>query len=213
MIYLASRTDMVGFGENVIVPLFGIFCTFALPVLAFVFFRVLKHRERLEMIRNGFDPGTRFPKNVRGATASSNYDGGARSLPIHTDEAAQTTLRKGITLTFIGLAITIGLSFIGYHSEASIPLPGFAPTTTTWEPGPWLLGGLVPMFVGLAQVVIALLSGATLRPLSAAPASGPTERVTPSPPIDNVTYDGPYTYRPGDTQELRPPKTPPERRF
>ena len=211
MIYLATRTDLVGFGENVIVPLFGIFCAFALPVLAFVFFRVLKHRERLEMIRHGFDPGTRFPKNVRGAVASSNFDGGARSVSIYTDEAAQTTLRKGITLTFIGLAITIGLSFIGYHSEPSGPLPGLVPTTT-WEPGPWLLGGLVPMFVGLAQVVIALLSGATLRPRSAAPSSDSAERATPTSPSDNVTYDGPYTYRPGDTQELRPPKTPPERR-
>ena len=56
-------------------------------------------------------------------------------------------LRKGIMTTFIGVALLIGLSFIGYRDG-------------TWIPGPWLLGGLIPMFVGLAQVIGALLAGA-----------------------------------------------------
>lgn len=179
--------DGVAFGEDVVLPIVAVFCIFGLPVLAFVFFRVMAHRERMEMIRNGFAPGTQIPKNFRSA------------VPPPQSDAAQTMLRKGITLTFIGLAITIGLSFIGYNSEMVRMPGGVSVPMTTWTPGPWLLGGLVPMFVGLAQVVSALLSGATLRPIvrsSSAPYAG----------------DAPYTYRPGDTQELRPPRTPPERR-
>lgn len=156
------------------------------------------------MIRSGLAPNASIPRNFRAAAQASS--------PNYGMDEAQVTLRKGIRLTFIGLALTIGLSFVGLHSEsADIPVPGLMPVTT-WHPGPWLLGGLVPMFVGLAQVVTALLSGATLRPVT----NGNGAYVPPPPnvppPFDSVTYEGPYTYRPDDTQELRPPRTPPERR-
>jgi hypothetical protein len=42
----------------------------------------------------------------------------------------------------IGLALLTGLSFIGYHNH------GRAFGAPTIEPGPWLLGGLIPTFVG-----------------------------------------------------------------
>jgi len=197
------------FGEDVLVPLAAIFCLFGLPVLAFVFFRVLAHRERMEMIRSGFAPGAPIPK-MRGAASAPSADRAKYGSPTDASEAAQTTLRKGITLSFIGFAITLGLSFIGYQSEAS-ELPGMPPMTS-WHPGPWLLGGLIPLFIGLAQVIIAVLSGATLRPM-AGPATPFAAEQTPPPAAEQTTYEGPYAYRPGGTQELRPPRTPPERRL
>jgi hypothetical protein len=184
------------FGEEVLVPIVGILCAFGLPVLGFVIFRMLAHRERMEMIRHGLIPGT--PASVRqGMPAAS------RAVP-HDDAldsgCGQRMLRKGITLTFIGFAITLGLSFIGFHDDG-------------WRPGPWLLGGLVPLCIGLAQVVIAVLSGATLGPPRRQVLGGTYYGATPAspagPPPD---LGGPYTYRPGATQELRPPSAPPERR-
>ncbi|GAC1543383.1 MAG: hypothetical protein NVS3B16_09640 [Vulcanimicrobiaceae bacterium] len=177
---------------EILVPLAAIFCLFGLPVIAFVAFRVLAHRERMAMIRGGFAPGK---ADARVAYAAQPY----------SSEAAHTTLRKGITLSFIGFAITLGLSFIGLQEVGGGGLPG------SWHPGPWLIGGLVPLFVGLAQVVIALLSGATLRPMTMPAAPYVAEQASPAA-NDPPTFDGPYTYRPGATQELRPPRTPPERR-
>lgn len=47
------------------------------------------------------------------------------------------SLRGALTTTFIGLALTIGLLTLGF--------------------GPWLLGGLIPMFIGVAQLIAYLL--------------------------------------------------------
>jgi hypothetical protein len=101
----------------------------------------------------------------------------------------------------IGFAITIGMSF-ACGDEG--------------HPGPCLLLGLIPMFVGIAQVIIALMSGASFRPAQpwASPQSAPPPLggSPPPPPGAPPTYDSSYTYRPGDTPELRPPTKPPERR-
>jgi hypothetical protein len=184
--------------DDSIVALFGIFVIFGLPILAFAFFRVLAHRERMAMIQNGIAPG---PPS-RGATPAQAF---REPVP------AQVTLAKGIRLACIGFALTLGLSFLGFHD-------GY------WYPGPWLLGGLIPLFIGIAQVLTALISGATLgpnftRPQGPAPhpsafgppptsfGPGPTE-----PPPNPATFDGSYTYRPGSTEQLRPPSSPPERR-
>ena len=56
-------------------------------------------------------------------------------------------LRRGIQVACIGLALLIGLSFIGFHDGRYVY-------------GPWLLGGLIPMFVDIAQIISAVLSGA-----------------------------------------------------
>ena len=63
---------------------------------------------------------------------------------------AQHQLRRGVQVAFIGLALLIGLSFIGYHGDGP---PHY---------GPWLLGGLIPLFVGIAQVISAIMSGARI---------------------------------------------------
>src|SRR5947209_5718146 len=43
-------------GAEVLVPLFGIIFLFGMPVVAFIIHRVLKHQERIEMIRHGMQP-------------------------------------------------------------------------------------------------------------------------------------------------------------
>ena len=200
---------MESFGLTVLVPIVAIFCIFGLPILAFVFFRAMAHRERMAIIRNGIAPDP-------GKSAFREYFAKAVKTHDGTGEAPQRTLRKGIRTTAIGLALTIGLSFIGFQDGTSEHVAG----VSAWSPGPWLIGGLVPLFVGLSQVTIALISGATLRPPmgpsaqtestmqrdgSFTAADGPT---TPS----YTTYDSSYTYRPDGTSELRPPTSPPERR-
>jgi hypothetical protein len=95
--------------------------------------------------------------------------------------------------------LLIGLSFIGYHS-------GDGPFgSATIHPGPWLLGGLIPMFVGVAQIIIALLSGATF----GAPRFGPP----PPPPAGGQrTYGSSQPGQPGPRyEELARPVKPPDR--
>lgn len=97
-----------------------------LPLLAWILFRYFAHRERIEMIRQGYlPPGPQEPR------------------------APNLSLRRGISLAFIGLILLIGLAFIGYGNGHFV-----------W--GPWLLGGLIPMLAGVAQIVGALLGGGTL---------------------------------------------------
>ena len=150
------------------------------------------------MIRRGIAPP---PRGVaRGAVPtraqSADWTPGDRC---GTGMPPEVALQRGIRLTFIGLALTIGLSFIGYHHDEM-------------HFGPWLLGGLIPLFIGLSQVVIALLSGATLGQPRGGGAGFGTVPPPPGASRETQTFEGPYTYRPGSTQELRPPTAPPERR-
>jgi len=187
---------------EVLVPIFGILVCFGFPIAGWVVVRWLAHRERMEMIRAGMVPPTRGgrPRNAEwqvappAAPRSSSEDA-------YTFESAQRQLRKGITLAFIGMALTLGLSFIGFHDDG-------------WRPGPWLLGGLIPLFIGLAQIASAILFGAALGPARRwGPQMPPPIAPGPPPPSGSVpNFDGPYTYRPGSTQELKPPYSPPERR-
>lgn len=57
-------------------------------------------------------------------------------------------LRWGILITALGLALSIGLYPIGLSSGEVYPL-GL---------GPWMLGGFVPLFLGLALVLLHFLS-------------------------------------------------------
>jgi len=184
------------------------FFIFGLPMLAWIMFRIMAHRERMAMIQRGFGPGP-IPKDAAAFAARAAAPAGPEA---YTVSDAQNTLRKGIRLTFIGLAITIGLSFIGWHEGH------FGP----WiEPGPWLLGGLVPLFVGLAQVIIALISGATLGPFhgDAGLRGAQQQPYDPSlapphvpPPAQGTYENGPFGYRPGSTPGLPVPPSPPDRR-
>jgi hypothetical protein len=180
-----------------LIPLFAIFFIFGLPVFGFIIVRALQHKERMEMIRRGILPPPGWKDWSRGAAAPMPPRSAPPSAPLAEDDP-QRTLRKGVVLAFIGLALTIGLSFIGFLIE-----PG------RFVPGPWLLGGLIPMFVGLAQVVTALMFGATFPAMQARQfgvGPGPSQASMPPPP---PTFEGSYTYRPDVSgQELgqsRPP--------
>jgi hypothetical protein len=108
----------------------AVFGIFILPVVGWIVVRYLAHRERMEMIRNGITPP---PGRMRGREWRNsqnfgpppgmpnmpNMPGPAMSKKSCDDDdfslaAQRIVLRRGIRLTFIGLALTIGLSFIGY---------------------------------------------------------------------------------------------------
>ena len=192
------------------VALFGILCLFGLPIGGWITVRVLQHRERMAMLQRGLVPPSDAQMFRRGGRAWSAPPPGwnvAGQMPQYEYDdscSSQTTLSKGIRTAMIGIAIFIGLSFIGFNS-------GGDGTPPSWHPGPWLLGGLVPMFVGFAQVIIALLSGAQfVMPRGQMPPNGGV------PPSSN----GPMPYgsppQPGSPgpryEELARPVPPPERK-
>lgn len=53
----------------------------------------------------------------------------------------------GIIITSIGLALTIGLYSIGFDSANNYPL----------HLGPWMLGGFVPLFLGIGLILVHFL--------------------------------------------------------
>jgi phosphoglycerol transferase MdoB-like AlkP superfamily enzyme len=57
-------------------------------------------------------------------------------------------LRWGIILASLGLALSLGLYLIGFNSPNDYPL----------HLGPWMLGGFVPLFLGLGLVLLHYLT-------------------------------------------------------
>jgi hypothetical protein len=57
-------------------------------------------------------------------------------------------LRWGIVITALGFALTIGLYTIGFASADNYPL----------HLGPWMLGGFVPLFLGIGLILIHYLT-------------------------------------------------------
>ena len=162
----------------------------------------------MEMLRRGIVP----PPNMREMRRAMKHGwnpGAAQGSPSQyfydTDFYAQQQLRRGIQVACVGFALVVGLGFIGYRGDGQI------------YPGPWLLGGLVPLFVGIAQIISAVLSGATFGPPSARQQSSPTQNdanaqqaasgvggMAPGP-----TYGG---WRPGTVPEIEKPASPPDYR-
>ncbi|HEY9181320.1 MAG TPA: DUF6249 domain-containing protein [Candidatus Baltobacteraceae bacterium] len=199
--------------SDTIVPVVGVLVIFGLPLTYAIVNRVLAHQERVEMLKRGIVP----PPDARSARRMGRggwYDPGMYAGAQPGADAADygccggpdpnRMLRKGITLTMIGFALFIGLSFINIGHF-----------------GPWLLGGLIPLFVGLAQIIIAVLSGANLGPLAqqwgppGAPPPPPGQSQAPGQqpftgPRD-VTPPGGYAgWRPGATTGLEKPPSPPD---
>lgn len=52
-------------------------------------------------------------------------------------------LRWGILVTALGVGLSLGLYFVGYASAENYPL----------HLGPWMLGGFVPLFLGLGLIL------------------------------------------------------------
>ncbi len=201
-----------------IVPVMFFLIVVGAPVAAWVISRVLAHQERMEMLRRGFTPPP-DPRMMRNAMKYGAKQGWAPGTvpppgwapPGAYDPAyyAQHQLRRGIQVAFIGFALLIGLSFIGFHDGRYVY-------------GPWLLGGLIPMFVGIAQIISAVLSGAQITPMGASAAAGtrfgPSEHGADVPPAApagaNAPPPPPGTYggwRPGPTPEIEKPAGPPDR--
>ncbi len=93
----------------------------------FAFWRYLQYRELVILAEKGL---------VRPAPATGNGSG---------------TLRWGIVITALGLALSLGFYPFGFMIDA----PGrFFPLHF----GPWMLIGLVPLFFGLALVLIHMVT-------------------------------------------------------
>ena len=195
-----------------LVALFGIVFLFGAPVAAWIVSRVLAHQERMEMIRRGYmpPPTAQDAWSMKQAAKYGRYASGPVPPPgvpgmqqYEQGIYAQQQLRKGVTVTLVGFALLIGLSFIDVHT-----------------PGPWLLGGLIPMFVGIAQIIIAVMNGARFNfPAQGGPSSGTSfgpassgsqygQSAEPPPPPPS----GPYAWRPGATPEIEKPVPPPDPR-
>ena len=190
------------------IPVIGMICVFGLPIGGWITVRVLAHRERMAMLQRGImpppDPG--FFRRNAAWTPPPQWNPAPPPPPYAYDDpnSPQCMLRKGITTAAVGVALFIGLSFIGYRGG-----DGFM-QSPTFHPGPWLLGGLIPMFVGFAQIAIAVLSGASFAlPRGQMPPVGP-------PPVDGPfpSYaPPPEPGRPGARfEELARPVPPPDRR-
>jgi len=197
---------------DTIVPVIAVICIFGLPLTYAIVNRVLAHQERLEMLKRGITPPP-DPKWAKRMARAGWYDpraygagapqGGMQpgfDPSCYSDP--NRMLRKGITLVCVGIALTVGLSFIN---------PG--------RPGPWLLGGLIPMFVGIAQVVIAMLSGAGGAATNIFAGPGPgmppagEQAQAPGQPFTaprDVTPGGYGAWRPGSATGLEKPPSPPD---
>ena len=194
--------------SDTIIPVIAIVCIFGAPVAAWIVSRVLAHRERMEMLRHGIVP----PANERdmrramkhGWSPNQSAGPAANQFAYQADYYAQQQLRKGIQVACIGFALLIGLGFIGYRGDG------------TYVYGPWLLGGLIPMFVGIAQIINAVLSGATFGAPGAQRRFGPSYDAAAAPENSAGTTVPPGPthggWRPGPIPEIEKPASPPDYR-
>ncbi|MHB8196345.1 MAG: DUF6249 domain-containing protein [Vulcanimicrobiaceae bacterium] len=193
------------------VPIVAILSVFVVPALlvAWIIARVFAHRERLEMIRHGYVP----PSDPRDARRAARWADPSFVDPYAADiYGAQRRLRKGVRIAVLGLGLTLAFLFVGVRSYGG-SYGGFL-GGPSFQLGPWLLGGLIPMFVGLAQVVTALLEGARFGVMAAPPTSGFGASNQPGgfagePP--RAGSPGAAGWRPGGLSELPKPPQPPKR--
>lgn len=176
------------------IGLLAVLVIFGGPITYFIINRLFTHNERMEMLKRGMIPPQDL-KKARVYTAPPPYTGQQAQTvqPMYyQDLQAQAALRKGISITAVGFAITFGLSFIGF--------------------GPWLIGGLVPLFVGIAQIIIAVMSGAQFGPQRMQsfppPQANPGPQPSPPPYANSPSGAGPSPS--GPPYGWRPPSGVPE---
>ena len=218
--------------SETVVPVIAILIIFGAPVTAWIVSRVLRHQERMEMLRRGIVPpdfggdkrayrawrrsGSPWPSPGMnpGASPGGPQAGAWRqpppppqtwNVPPTPDDDPQRALFKGIRVALVGLALTLGLgiAFGGYSGN------------------PAILGGLIPMFVGIAQIIVALLSGAQLPGVTPSTIYQPPPppgagAPPPGPPPDfgAGTPPPPWAAQPGRPrfEELSKPVPPPDLR-
>lgn len=189
----------------------AILCVIGLPMAYAISSRYFAHQERLAMIQRGIapPPDSRWAKRAakQGWCDPSPYAQAPQAYDPYgyAEWQANRALRKGITLAMIGFALFVGLFFID-----------------PFRPGPWLLGGLIPLFVGIAQIMIAVLGGARFGPFGMNAPPPPAPGIGPGPQYQQQQpppfagqrdpSPGPYAWRPGPTTELEKPPSPPDTR-
>ena len=207
--------------DNVVGAL-AVIMIFGLPISGWIASIVFRHQERMEMLRRGIIPPPTFDKSAYKAWKRSGAPwpppgaGAAQQTPwtaqqpvppprwTAADDDPQRALFKGIRVALIGLAITVGLgwAFGGYRGN------------------PAILAGLIPMFVGIAQIIVALLSGAQLpgvmpQTTFIPPPPPPGPGAPPPPPDSGFAGSGPpppWAQQPGRPrfEELSKPVPPPD---
>jgi hypothetical protein len=68
--------------------------------------------------------------------------------PEKKSDSSKGLLRWGIVIAALGFALSLGLYTIGFDSANNYPL----------HLGPWMLGGFVPLFLGLGLILIHYLT-------------------------------------------------------
>ena len=71
-----------------------------------------------------------------------------KGLPRPEQKTRNGFLRWGILITGLGLALSLGLYPIGFSVGDNYPL----------HLGPWMLGGFVPLFLGLGLILLHFLT-------------------------------------------------------
>lgn len=129
------------------------FCVLALPFLLYAFVRYLRYRETVALAEKGL---------LRPSANGNGHD---------------STLRWGIVITALGLALICGLYPLGWAvGGGDFPL----------NFGPWMLVGLVPTAFGLALL---LIHRVTRREPAATPeADGPEPTDPVIPPASGPGY-------------------------
>src|SRR5215470_10314424 len=88
-----------------------------------VLLRYIHYRERMELIKHGFNPHV-----------------------LHKRRRSSGILRAGLITMMVGLSLTVGLYPISFLLPTTIDAAPF-------HLGPWLLPGLIPLGVGIALTV------------------------------------------------------------
>jgi hypothetical protein len=104
----------------------GVSTFFAIVAGTIILMRWFKHREIVTLAQKGLLP--------------EQY---ARYMSVSRGRGGRGLLGWGVALAALGLALIIGLWPIGFATGSGYPL-GF---------GPWMLIGLIPLFLGLALLI------------------------------------------------------------
>lgn len=113
-----------------VVPCIATFAFFTLVFGFIIILRWFRHREVMEQIQQGWVPGDHGPQAAH-------------------DRTLCRLLGWGLGLAALGLALMIGLYPYGFVAAEPWPL----------HFGPWMVLGLVPLFIGLALLITYYVSG------------------------------------------------------